>query len=177
MLIWVELFSGHVVAKASASRTAQTIAENYEECVYRRFGASEAIRHAREPNFMSNFYRALNRIVGHKQRATMSYKPKENGTAERMVQTLTRAIKMYVLDDNQMDSDEYAERLTYEINTAHDRVRGDTPFYLVHGWDTLSTLEASLPLGSLALRDRDSRRWRYGIQRHYQRARAVVNNQ
>ena len=44
LLIGVDLFFGYVVAKASASRTAQTIAENYEEFVFRRFGASEAIR-------------------------------------------------------------------------------------------------------------------------------------
>ncbi|KAG2762882.1 hypothetical protein Pcac1_g25430 [Phytophthora cactorum] len=37
--------STYVVAKASASRTAQTIAENYEKCVFRRFQANEAIRH------------------------------------------------------------------------------------------------------------------------------------
>ncbi|POM60790.1 reverse transcriptase, partial [Phytophthora palmivora] len=52
LLIWIDLFTGYVIAKASASRTAQNVAENYEECVFRRFGASEAIRHDREPGFM-----------------------------------------------------------------------------------------------------------------------------
>ncbi|KAG3137512.1 hypothetical protein PI126_g17364 [Phytophthora idaei] len=84
--------STYVVAKASASRTAQTIAENYERCVFRRFEANEAIRHDREPSFMSGFFRAFNRIVGQKQRATMAYRPQANGTAERMVQSLTRAL-------------------------------------------------------------------------------------
>ena len=65
----------YVVAKTSASRTAQTIAENYKECVFRRYGASEAIRHDREPGFMSDFFRAFFRIVGQKQRATMVYRP------------------------------------------------------------------------------------------------------
>ena len=41
---------------------------------------------------------AFNNIAGQKQRATMAYRPQANGTAERMVQTLTRAIKMYVVD-------------------------------------------------------------------------------
>ncbi|KAE8881264.1 hypothetical protein PF003_g34809 [Phytophthora fragariae] len=56
LLIWVDLFSGYVMAKASSSRTAQTVAENYEECVFRRFGASEVIRYDREPGFMSDFF-------------------------------------------------------------------------------------------------------------------------
>jgi ribonuclease HI/transposase InsO family protein len=118
LLLWVDLFSGYVIAKASASRTAQTVAENYEECVFRRFGASEAIRHDREPGFMSDFFRAFSRIVGQKQKATMAYRPQANGTAERMVQTLTRAVKMYVADVNQQDWDEYAEHLTFALNTA-----------------------------------------------------------
>ena len=175
LLIWVDLFSGYVIAKASSSRTAQTVAGSYEECVFRRFGASEAIRHDREPGFMSDFFRAFNRIVGQKQRATMAYRPQANGTAERMVQTLTHSLKMYVSDVNQQDWDEYAERLTFAINTAQDRVRGETPFYLIHGWDPRSTLEASLAVGNTGTRDRDPKRWRYRIQRQYQRAREEVN--
>ncbi|KAL4109209.1 hypothetical protein PRIC1_000912 [Phytophthora ramorum] len=101
----------------------------------------------------------------------MAYRPQANGTAERMVQTLTRALKMYVADVNQQNWDEYAERLTIAINTAQDRVRGDTPFYLIHGWDPRSTLEAALPVRSTRRRDRESRRWRFHMQSQYRRAR------
>ncbi|KAE9351975.1 hypothetical protein PR003_g4612, partial [Phytophthora rubi] len=175
LLIWVDLFTGYVIAKASASRTAQTIAESYEECVFRRFGASEVIRHDREPGFMADFFRSFNKILGQRQRATMAYRPQANGTAERMVQTTTRALKMYVQELDQRDWDEYADRLTFAINTAQDRIRGETPFYLVHGWDARSTLEATLPVGSTARRDREPRRWRYQIQRYYQQARSQVS--
>ena len=65
---------------------------------------------------------------------------------------------MYVSDKIQKDWDEYAERLTFAINTARDSVRGDTPFFLVHGWDPRSILEATLPLGSTKPSDRDPRR-------------------
>ena len=60
------------MAKASASRTAQTVAEGYEECVFRRFGASKAIRHDREPGFTSDFFRACNRMMGQRQQATIA---------------------------------------------------------------------------------------------------------
>ncbi|KAJ8579110.1 hypothetical protein ON010_g84 [Phytophthora cinnamomi] len=62
-----------------------SIAESYEECVFRRFGASEVIRHDREPGFMADFFRSFNRILGQRQRATMAYRPQANGTAERMI--------------------------------------------------------------------------------------------
>ncbi|OWZ11408.1 reverse transcriptase [Phytophthora megakarya] len=175
LLIFEDLFSEYVIAKASGSTTAQTVAESYEECVFRRFGASEVIRHDREPGFMSDFFRAFNKILDQRQCATMAYRPQANGYAERMVQTTTRALKMNVQDLDQRDWDEYAERLTFAINTARDRIRGETPFYMVHGWDPRSTLEAMIPMGSTRRQDRDPRRWRYRIQSHYQQAREQVN--
>ena len=93
LLLWVDLFSGDVIDKASLSRTAQTIAESDEECVFRRFGASEAIRHDRKPESMSDFNRASIRILGQKERATVAYRPQANGSADRMVQTLTRSLE------------------------------------------------------------------------------------
>ena len=41
---------------SSAWRKAQTVVEEYEKCVSRHFGAREAIRHDREPGFMSNCF-------------------------------------------------------------------------------------------------------------------------
>ncbi|GMF28756.1 unnamed protein product [Phytophthora lilii] len=172
LLVWVDLFTGFVIVKANASRNAQTVAEAYEETIFRRFGASEAIRHDREPGFMSDFFRAFNRLMGQRQRATLTYRSQANGAAERMVQTITRAIMMYIADIDQRDWDEYAERLTFALNTAHDRTRDETPFFLVHGWDPRSTLEATLAVGSTSHRDVEVKRWRFRIQRHYKLARA-----
>ena len=56
-----------------------------------------------DPSFMSDFFRAFNRMIGQKQRATMAYRPQANGAAERMVQTITRSIKMYVSEVDQKD--------------------------------------------------------------------------
>ncbi|POM75561.1 LOW QUALITY PROTEIN: Reverse transcriptase [Phytophthora palmivora] len=167
LLIFEDLFSGYVIAKASSSRTAQTVAESYEDA-----SSDEAIRNQ---DLCPIFFRAFNKILGQRQRATMAYRPQANGSAERMVQTTTRAIKMCVQDLDQRDWDEYAERITFAINTAHDRIRGETPFYMVHGWDPRSTLEAVIPVGSTRRHDRDPRRWRYRIQRYYQQVREQVN--
>uniref|UniRef100_M4BTN5 Integrase catalytic domain-containing protein n=1 Tax=Hyaloperonospora arabidopsidis (strain Emoy2) TaxID=559515 RepID=M4BTN5_HYAAE len=52
------------------------------------------MRRDRESAFMSDFVRALNRIAGQKQPAPMTFRPQANGTAECMMQTLTRSIKM-----------------------------------------------------------------------------------
>ncbi|GMF31034.1 unnamed protein product [Phytophthora fragariaefolia] len=193
LLVWVNLFTGFVIAKANASRSAQTVAVAYEEALFRRFGvrrghksssasqgiysccfAPYTIRNDREPGFMADFFKAFNKLMGQRQRATLVYRPQANGAAERMVQTVTRAVKMYIADVDQRDWYDYAERLTFALNTAHDRTRDETPFYLVHGWDARFTLEATLSIGNTSHRDADARRWRMRIQRHYKLARAQV---
>ncbi|KAE9259086.1 hypothetical protein PR003_g34939 [Phytophthora rubi] len=121
---------------------------------------------------MSDFFKAFSKLMGQRQRATLAYRPDANGAAERMVQTVTRAIKMYIADFDQRDWDEYAERLTFALNTSHDRTRNETPFFLVHDWDPRSTLEATLAVGNTSTRDAEARRWRFRIQRHYKVARA-----
>ncbi|CAH0513743.1 unnamed protein product [Peronospora belbahrii] len=85
LLIWVDVFTGYVMAKSSASRAAQTISEGYEECVFHRFGASEAICHDREPGFLSDVFRAFRRMVGQRQQATIAYRPQANRTAQKLV--------------------------------------------------------------------------------------------
>ncbi|POM69445.1 LOW QUALITY PROTEIN: Hypothetical protein PHPALM_14274 [Phytophthora palmivora] len=77
---------------------------------------------------------------------------------------------MYVEDVDQRDWDEYAGCLIFALNTAQDRIRGDTPFYLLHGWDPRFTLEAMIPIGSTRRRDREPRRWRYRVQKQYRLA-------
>ncbi|OWZ22110.1 reverse transcriptase [Phytophthora megakarya] len=168
LLVRVDLFTDFVIAKTSASRTAQTVAESYEEAEFRRLGASEVIRHDRELGFMSDFFRAFNRLMGQRQRATLAYRPQANGAAERMVQTISRAIKMYIADVEQRASDKYADRLIYALNTAHDRTRDETPSSV----DPQFTLEATLAVGNTSTHDIEACCWRLQIQRHYKIARA-----
>ena len=80
-----------------------------------------------------------------------------------MDQTLTRSIKIYVANVAQQDWEEYAERLTFALNTAHDRVCNETPFYLVHGCDARTTLEAMVPVVNTSKQGAEARRWRYRI--------------
>ncbi|OWZ21400.1 LOW QUALITY PROTEIN: reverse transcriptase [Phytophthora megakarya] len=141
------------------------------EDLFSGFGASEVIRHDREPGYMSDLFKSFNKILSQRQRATMAYGPKLMDPQS----TTTRALKMYVQDLDQRDWDEYAERLTFAINTARGRIRGETPFYMIRGWDSRSTLEAVIPVGSTRRHDRDPRMWRYQMQKHYQQAREQVN--
>lgn len=138
-------FSGYIMCKPMANTEAHEVAKAFFECVFQRFGACEILRHDRDPRFMGQVFTEFNRMLGQKQRATLSYRPQANGQQERSVQTVSRAIKAYVTDPEQRDWDTLAESLMFALNTAYDRIRQETPFYLVHGWDARSTLQAMVP--------------------------------
>ncbi|OWZ17732.1 hypothetical protein PHMEG_0008285 [Phytophthora megakarya] len=148
-------FSGFVMCKAMASTEAQDVSEVYEEFVFQRFGASEMIRHDRDPRFMGrvfkHFQEMLGRVfkhfqemLGSRQRATLAYRPLANGQQERSVQTVIQSVKVYVQTVDQSGWDELAEELMWAQNTSFDFTRLDTPFYLVHGWDAQGTVEAMM---------------------------------
>ncbi|KAE8902854.1 hypothetical protein PF003_g13543 [Phytophthora fragariae] len=142
LLLFQCSFTGFVIAKAMSDTTALTVAQAFEECIYRRFGAPSLIRHDRDPRFMSEVFQAFTEMMQSRSRATLSYRPQANGQQERSVKTVMQTIKVYVEDPLQQDWDEIVERLVFAINTSLDTTRKETPFYLVHGWDAHSTLQA-----------------------------------
>ncbi|GMF22025.1 unnamed protein product [Phytophthora fragariaefolia] len=144
LLLFQDVFSGFVMCKPMRSTTAQAVADVYEECVFRRFGASSMVRHDPDPRFMSEVFTRFRERLGSKQRATLVYRPQANDQQERSVQTVVRGILAYTVEADQSDWDDHAERLMFALNTSFDATRLDTPFYLVHGWDAQGTLSAML---------------------------------
>ncbi|OWZ13554.1 reverse transcriptase [Phytophthora megakarya] len=96
LLLFQCAFSGFIMSKAMASTEAQAVAEAYEECMFRRFGASEMIRHGRDPRFMDQVFKHFREMLGSRQRVTLVYRPQANGQQERSVQTMIRSVKAYV---------------------------------------------------------------------------------
>ncbi|DAZ98697.1 TPA: hypothetical protein N0F65_006729 [Lagenidium giganteum] len=80
-------------------------------------------------------------------------------------------VKLFVSDPNQRDWDEVAERLMFALNTSHDFTRRETPFFLIHGWDPRSTVEACLPGVEPPNRALAASDWRRQIQIHYRQVR------
>ncbi|OWZ09341.1 reverse transcriptase [Phytophthora megakarya] len=140
------------MCKAMARTEAQDVAEAYEECVFRRFGAREMIRHDRDPRFMGRVFKHFRKMLG-----TDNARPWPTAP---------------MLTDNQSDWDELAEKLMWALNSSFDFTRLDTPFYLVHGWDAQGTIEAVMGDFPRDVQLRDAQEWRTKIQRQDEYARA-----
>ncbi|KAG6619564.1 reverse transcriptase [Phytophthora cinnamomi] len=176
LLLFQDAFSGFVMCKPMRSTTAQDVAEVYEECVFRRFGASSMVRHDQDPRFMSEVFTRFRELLGSKQRATLAYRPQANGQQERSVQTVVRSIRAYIAEADQSDWDDHAERLMFALNTSFYATRLDTPFYLVHGWDAQGTLSAMLGPKPSSVPERTAYEWRRKLQRQYSYAQACAED-
>ncbi|KAG3212116.1 hypothetical protein PC129_g16921 [Phytophthora cactorum] len=161
LLLFQCAFAGYVIAKAMADTSALKVAQAFEECVYRRFGAPSMIRHDRNPRFMSEVLQTFADMMQARSRATLSYRPQANGQQERSVKSVMASVRVYVEDPLQQDWDELVERLIFAINNSMDTTRKETPFYLVHGWDARFTLRAmSTSMRRGFGKQSDARAWR-----------------
>ena len=174
LLLFQCSFTGYVICKPMRDTSAQAVAEAFEECIFRRFGACEILRHDRDPRFMSEVFKAFNKMMRQQQRATLSYRPQANGQQERSVQTMIQTIRIYASDPKQRDWDDLAEKLVFALNTSYDFSRRETPFYLVHGWDARSTVKASLPSVNARGGTGDAASWRRYVKRSHDYALALA---
>ena len=176
VIVFVDLFSGYVSAGVMRYQetTAEDCARLFEELIYNRFGACRILRHDRDPRFMSEFFQYFNKSIGQKQRATLSYRPAANGHAERNIQTVTRILKMYCLDPEQLDWDLHVVKVALAINTSYNVTRHETPFHLLHGFDPLTPMEAMTVKYLHAGKDKNAKQWRRKKQRIWQYVRAYV---
>ena len=170
--MFTDEYTAYLAAGASPSTAAMYIMEIYESQVYRHFGASEVIRLDRGAPGLSELFRNFAAMMRMRHRATMSYRPQANGTEERKNQTFVRAIKMYA--ETHDDWDEFAERLILTMNCHYDTTRGETPFYLKHGWDAKLPIQAMAPLRENVISFDEPTLWRIKMQRHYTYAKEIV---
>ncbi|DAZ95905.1 TPA: hypothetical protein N0F65_012616 [Lagenidium giganteum] len=111
-------------------------------------------------------------MLNQKQRPTLAYRPQANGKQERSVQTVVKAIKCYVTDAKQQDWDEYVQQLEFALNTSVSLQYKQTSFYLVHGWDARTQMEAMLPPKDGSLAEQEALKWRQKITSRHEEAMA-----
>ncbi|GMF36297.1 unnamed protein product [Phytophthora fragariaefolia] len=98
LLLFQCAFTGFVMAMAMSDTSALCVAQAFEECVYRRFGAPSLVRHDRDPRFMSEVFQAFVEMMQSQSRATSSYRPQANGQQERSVKTVMQSVRVYAED-------------------------------------------------------------------------------
>ncbi|KAJ0401147.1 hypothetical protein P43SY_004354 [Pythium insidiosum] len=111
-------------------------------------------------------------MIGSRQRATLANRPQANGQQERSEQTVMHSVKTYVAESDQSDWEDVVHRLMFALNTSFDATRCETPFFLVHGWDPKSTVNAMPAPAPRSRNTLDAYAWRLRAQRQHQYVQA-----
>ena len=110
------------------------IATLYHNTVYPNFGIPDAIISDRGPQFVSSFTRDLYSKSGIEMKATTAYRPQSNGEAERVNQEIGTYLRMYCAEKPD-DWSLYLADAQFAHNSRIHSTHGQTPFYLLHGYE------------------------------------------
>ena len=122
----------HFVATTS-SVSSPGLAELYLHNVWRHHGLPDGVISDRGPQFVSNFMRELNRLLGVKTSPSTAYHPQSDGQTERINQDLETFLRMFV---NQRQ-DDWADWLPIAEFAYNNRVHSatrQTPFMMEYGF-------------------------------------------
>ena len=114
--------------------TLADIAELYHNAVYPNYGIPDAVISDRGPQFVSSFTRDLYSKSGIEMKATTAYRPQSNGEAERVNQEIGTYLRMYCAEKPD-DWSLFLADAQFAHNSRIHSTHGQTPFYLLHGYE------------------------------------------
>ena len=113
------------------------IANLYHNAVYPNYGIPDAVISDRGPQFMSSFTHDLYSKSGIELKATTAYRPQSNGEAERVNQEIGTYLRMYCMEKPD-DWSLYLADAQFAHNSRVHSTHGQTPFYLLHGYEPMA---------------------------------------
>ena len=176
IIVYQDLFTRYVWMDRVEDSTAETCALSYMRTIIAQVGASRVLRIDRDRRWLSVFFQALCRHLGQRQRATLAYRPQGNASNERVHPVIYGSLKMFCEEIDMSDWKWKYAHLTFALNTAWNIERIETSFYLMHGWDPMSPMEAMMgrPAQRYTVKQEEARDIRYAMQRDVQKARKIV---
>ena len=110
------------------------IAKLYHDAVYPNYGIPDAVISDRGPQFVSSFTHDLYHKCRIEMKATTAYRPQSNGEAERVNQEIGTYLRMYCME-KPADWSLYLADAQFAHNSRVHSTHGQTPFYLLHGYE------------------------------------------
>ena len=122
---WVELFP-------IRNQEASTVAKILVDRIICQHGCPIQILTDQGPNFESDLFRELNRMLDIDKVRTSAYKPSTNGNIERFHSTL-HAMMAKLVDSKHRHWDEWLPHIAFAYRTSVPETTGYTPFFLTYG--------------------------------------------
>ena len=141
------LTKGAYFLPPNKTATSAEIATLYHNAIYPNFGIPDAVISNRGLQFVSSFTHDLYSKSGIEMKATTAYRPQSNGEAERVNQEIRTYLHMYCTEKPN-DWSLYLADAQFAHNSRIHSTHGQTPFYLLHGYEpTAYPSDIANPLG------------------------------
>ena len=141
------LTKGAYFLPTNKTATSADITVLYHNTIYPNFGIPDAVISDHGPQFVSSFTRDLYSKSGIEMKATTAYRPQSNGEAERVNQEIGTYLRMYCTEKPN-DWLLYLADAQFAHNSRIHSTHGQTPFYLLHGYEpTAYPSDIANPLG------------------------------
>ncbi|UYV67951.1 hypothetical protein LAZ67_5002588, partial [Cordylochernes scorpioides] len=132
------------LTKAIPTGGAVEVAKFMVNDVVLKHGAPRELITDRGRSFQAKVVNELTKMCGMSHYFTTAYHPQTNGLTERLNKTLVDILSMYV-DVDQKNWDSVLPFITFAYNTARQETTGFSPFFLVHGREAETMLDALFP--------------------------------
>ena len=121
-----------ILIPCSKDISAAGTAKLYVQHVLPRVGLPKVITSDRGPQFISNFWQSLWKLLGTKVSLVAPYHPQSNSLIERQNKTFMEALRSFV-NARQDNWDELLVIYEFAYNNSINDSTGETPFFLNHG--------------------------------------------
>lgn len=119
--------------------SSELAAKKYRDYVWKDFGLPYRIISDRGPQFVSNFMRALNQLLGITENLSTARRPQTDGQTERANQELEQYLRVFC-NERQSDWAEWLSCAEFAINNRVNASTGFSPFFLNYGREPLRPL-------------------------------------
>ncbi|UYV72237.1 hypothetical protein LAZ67_9002287, partial [Cordylochernes scorpioides] len=144
VIVCTDYLTKYAVTKAIPTGGAVEVAKFMVNDVVFKHGAPRELITDRGRSFQAKVVNELTKMCGMSHYFTMAYHPQTNGLTERLNKTLVDMLSMYV-DVDQKNWDSVLPFITFAYNTARQETTGFSPFFLVHGREAETMLDALFP--------------------------------
>jgi transposase InsO family protein len=134
IITFTDTFTKMVLTFATRNQTAQTIARLLVNHICYKYGVPAEILSDNGPCFAGELYRCICQFMGIRRIFTTPYHPQTNGQVERFNRTMIDMMATTIMGKGNT-WDQYLAPLEWAYNTSVHPATGETPFFLLHGYD------------------------------------------
>ena len=133
IMVVVDRLSKYIhVMPTNDTATSEGIARLFRDNVWKNHGLPEQVISDRGPQFVSNFMRELNKLLGIKIAASTAYHPQTDGQTERVNQEVEQYLRLFV-NHRQDDWADWLSMAEFSYNNRIQASTRQTPFMLNSG--------------------------------------------